>query len=475
MKLVRVLLFTLFSLLIPLQSTSFADRKAEKLFFGMSKAYEDIKDYETIFVRQETVKGKLRKPEKIAFYFKRPFKVRMRWLSGSKTQSEIVYVEGENDNKILVKMKGLLAGLIKVLRVDVDGYLARRSSSRPVTQAGIGKMIDSLVDLTTRAKDQNEVELTYLGEEWLDDRKVHVVERLLPADKYDSPRTLIYLDKRLDVPIKLIRYDADGEVHEQYEYQDLLVNVGLEDSLFSFEIRYKDIQPPHKAVATVREVIQEALDEYEGLEDYTAKFIKQERIKRKLRQEAIYLIKFRKPFNLYMKALEGPRKGMEILYRPEIDGEDKMLVRPWGLVGAVLQAAHRGAVPIKIHSSLARKGNRHKINEFGLGYFLEQYAADFEAGVASGEFTVEFRHVEDPVHDEVIEVRLGLVDPKFAPKYYSPRSVVRFSEDYELPFDIQIYNEKDELLEHYRYEDLEIDEGLKDEDFDPNNPEYGFK
>jgi len=474
MKFIRVLLFSLFGLLIPLQSMSFADKKAEKLFFEMPKAYEDIEDYEATFIRQETVRGKLRKPEKIAFYFKRPFKVRMRWLSGSKTQSEIVYVKGENDNKILVKMKGLLGGLIKVLKVDVDGYLARRSSSRPVTQAGIGKMIDSLIDLTTRAKNQDEVELTYLGEEWVDDRKVDVVERLLPADKYEAPRTLIYIDKRLDVPIQTILYDGEGEVYEQYKYQDLLVNVGLEDSLFTFEMRYKDIQPSHKAVATVREVIEEALDEYEDLEDYTAKFIKQWRVKKKLQPEETYLIKFRKPFNVYMKAVEGPRKGMEILYRPEIDGEDKMFVRPWGLVGAVLQAVHRGAVPIDIHSNIAMKGNRHKINEFGLGYFLERYIADFEAGVASGEFTVEFRHLEDPVKNELIEVKLGLVDPKLASKYYAASSIVRFSEDLELPIEIQIYNEKDELVEHFRYEDLEIDEGLEDEDFDPNNPEYGF-
>ncbi len=48
--------------------------------------------------------------------------------------------------------------------------------------------------------------------------------------------------------------------------------------------------------------------------DYTALFQKQEVVKVKLIPQENILLKFRKPFSLYMRWLEGPHEGREVLY-----------------------------------------------------------------------------------------------------------------------------------------------------------------
>ena len=50
------------------------------------------------------------------------------------------------------------------------------------------------------------------------------------------------------------------------------------------------------------------------IDNYTAVFHKQERVKGDLRDEEIVFFKFKKPFKIYMKWIKDPGKGREVLY-----------------------------------------------------------------------------------------------------------------------------------------------------------------
>lgn len=56
--------------------------------------------------------------------------------------------------------------------------------------------------------------------------------------------------------------------------------------------------------------------------------------------------------------------------------------------------------------------------------------------------------------------------------YYCRRCVVWFDEGHGLPVKIMIYDWADDLTEEYLYENLDLQPGFTDLDFDRRNPAY---
>jgi hypothetical protein len=58
--------------------------------------------------------------------------------------------------------------------------------------------------------------------------------------------------------------------------------------------------------------------------------------------------------------------------------------------------------------------------------------------------------------------------------YYCHRAVVNIDTELKLPIKVQIFDAADVLVETYGYEDLRLNAGLTEKDFDPSNAAYGF-
>ena len=58
--------------------------------------------------------------------------------------------------------------------------------------------------------------------------------------------------------------------------------------------------------------------------------------------------------------------------------------------------------------------------------------------------------------------------------YYCYRAVLNLDFEMKVPVKIQIFDWDDNLVESYLYENLKLNAGLTDADFDPKNPEYHF-
>jgi negative regulator of sigma E activity len=63
-------------------------------------------------------------------------------------------------------------------------------------------------------------------------------------------------------------------------------------------------------------------------------------------------------------------------------------------------------------------------------------------------------------------------DPKAG--YYSYRVLLAFDEENHLPIRILVYDWNDQIIEEYTHLQLDLNPGLTERDFDPNNREYGF-
>jgi hypothetical protein len=58
--------------------------------------------------------------------------------------------------------------------------------------------------------------------------------------------------------------------------------------------------------------------------------------------------------------------------------------------------------------------------------------------------------------------------------YFCCRAVVDFDCELKIPIKTMIYNGQRRLMESYGFEELKLNAGLNDFDFDPRNPAYNF-
>ncbi|MCF7804539.1 MAG: DUF1571 domain-containing protein [Candidatus Marinimicrobia bacterium] len=207
-------------------------------------------------------------------------------------------------------------------------------------------------------------------------------------------------------------------------------------------------------------------DAYAAVDDYTCVFYKQERIDGEMRPMETIRMKFRKPFELYMKWIEDPYEGRELLYK-----------RGW----------NNGEVRVKQHSfpyltvnvdptgTLAMRGNRHPVTEAGIGHTVQIVADDYERSIAHPEEKVLYLDRGDStMYGEQVRCIEAVTPKNESSNYYAHRALVYISYRTHLPLRVKIWNTGDILVEDYGYADFKINSGLTNRDFEPSNPDYNF-
>ncbi|SMF41765.1 Outer membrane lipoprotein-sorting protein [Desulfovibrio gilichinskyi] len=202
---------------------------------------------------------------------------------------------------------------------------------------------------------------------------------------------------------------------------------------------------------------------YAKVEDYSTRFLKQERVENVLLPEEAIFLKFKKPSKIYMKWINGPLK--EALY---IEGENNEKV-----------VAHKDGTGLSLTWNLSPTGstllagNRHPITDIGFGFIVNLMRTIIPMAVEHREIEI-IRLNDAPFKGRpaiVLEVRLT---PKEGRKYYAAHIICYIDKEYLLPVGITTYDEKEVLLEDYSYTDVKINSGLTDMDFSKENPDYDF-
>lgn len=199
----------------------------------MIKAYDGIHDYTALFLKRERVNGVLQPLEKIELRFQEPFKVYMAWQEPDNGRV-LTYVEGENDNKILVNPGGML----QFMRMSLSptSTLAMRNEHHSILEVGLRNTIDMLKQQYERGIQRNEIDLRFRGDGEVDGQPAYHIEFVCHTDKRDgyyAYRGEIWVDHENDLPIKLRIYDWDNQLYEHYEYHRLRLNPGLAADAFT--------------------------------------------------------------------------------------------------------------------------------------------------------------------------------------------------------------------------------------------------
>ena len=199
---------------------------------------------------------------------------------------------------------------------------------------------------------------------------------------------------------------------------------------------------------------------YAAVSDYTARFLRREVVSGRQRPREEALLKFQRPGRIYLRWTNGPAKGREILFVPGRDG-DQALVHEPGLISGRFTLLMAPDHPRVLAES------RHPITDVGLGRLIELIGLNVRRGLASGE--VQFVDHGTEGGDRRIELSFPRDG---ASRYYCRRLVATLRGG--LPVVASIHDFDDRLVAAYAYEELRLNRGLTESDFDPASPAYGF-
>src|SRR5262249_46721468 len=126
----------------------------------------DVQCYRTKFHKKERINDKLQDAEEIEVCFReKPFSVLFRWIEGARKASATLYVDGENDGKLLVKPNGPLAQFAGSVKRDDDGSDAKKSGRYSLKEFGLKKSALRVLASWKAAQADNALHVELVGEE----------------------------------------------------------------------------------------------------------------------------------------------------------------------------------------------------------------------------------------------------------------------------------------------------------------------
>jgi hypothetical protein len=224
----------------PNQSTVVPGTELRALYRRAIDGYAKVESYTARLHRREQVNGKARPEELMLFKFRRePFSVYLKWLSSEGQGREVVYVKGQHEDKIhTLTAAGDIPFVGAGKRIDLapDSLLVRSASRHPITESGVGVLIDwfgQLLEATEREQAQaGTVQYVNLVQRPEFATPVAcVLHRIPPGREPELSRggqRLWFFDPDLCLPVLTVTTDASGvEVdYTCYERLQLIQHFG---------------------------------------------------------------------------------------------------------------------------------------------------------------------------------------------------------------------------------------------------------
>jgi Protein of unknown function (DUF1571) len=208
--------------------------QAKAAIASSARTYAGLQDYTCIFFKRERIDGKLTpfnsmqlkartNPQSLYLKFVRPTAGR-----------EAIYVAGSFSGKVVVHDVGIGKLLAGTLKLDPRGSMAMEDNRHPITDAGIGKLIETVVEAWDRELSPAHSHLVIHPHAKVGPRACVMIESTHAVKKpgFLYHMVKVYIDKEHNLPIRFEAYDwprngKSPELVEEYTYSDLKLNVGL--------------------------------------------------------------------------------------------------------------------------------------------------------------------------------------------------------------------------------------------------------
>jgi hypothetical protein len=218
--------------------------------------------------------------------------------------------------------------------------------------------------------------------------------------------------------------------------------------------------------------IEECQARYQSVRDYTCTFSKRERIKGQLTPLHVLEMKVRtQPRSIYIR-FRKPASGREAIY---IAGQNdgKVLAHDVGLNKLLA-----GTLRLDPTGSRAMEENRHPITEAGIGPMLRTLKSRWSSELDPSESVVVIRD-DQKVGGRCCKM-VETTHPCQQSDYMFYRVRLFIDHQLGLPIHFEAYDWPSspqapaQLMEEYTYDDVKLNVGLSDRDFDVSNADYAF-
>ena len=197
-------------------------------------------------------------------------------------------------------------------------------------------------------------------------------------------------------------------------------------------------------------IMRRMTNAYKGIHDYTALFLKRERIAGVMRPMEEIEMRFQAPFKIYM-SWQKPDNG-RVLTFTKGKNDNKILVNPGGMLRFM-------QVSLAPTSALAMRNEHHSILEAGLHNTIMLLKRQYERGMRRNEMELRFRGYGEvdgrPTYHLEFICRADNPDD-----YYAYRGEIWVDKENYLPTKLHIYDWDNKLYEHYEYHRLRLNPGL---------------
>jgi hypothetical protein len=226
--------------IIPVTSTEMPYRPTDFLRMSLERYQQEVKGYSAILLKHERVLGKLEKPEKIEIFFReQPFSVYMNWLEGGvgfPAPQKVLYVKGENDDKLLAKGRGLLS--IGVWPKDIHSEEVEKTGRFTIDTFGIYLGTERTVDAMLKAEKKGMLHVQYKGVvqvPQLENRECYKFVRTPYDEKEDEGinEYTYYIDKENGLQVGSVLKDAEGKLIGSYFFSHLKINPEFKKDQFT--------------------------------------------------------------------------------------------------------------------------------------------------------------------------------------------------------------------------------------------------
>lgn len=207
--------------------------------------FKKVPDYLCTLTKQERVGGDLSESQKISLKLRHePLSIYMKWRSGQ-TGQQVIWVEGQNEGKMLVKPGGI-KGRLGTLSLDPTSGLAMSQSRHPCFMVGLKCAAEKILQYQKAAAERGtgfQCELRDDAE--FDGKPCYRCLVVYESAEYSAEyrKSEILVDKQLSMPVSVMNFtwaqDAKPEtideetLIEHYMYTDIQLQQQFADLDFS--------------------------------------------------------------------------------------------------------------------------------------------------------------------------------------------------------------------------------------------------
>jgi|SRR5947209_8612346 len=200
-----------------------------------------VKGYTCTFVKKERIDGKLFPPGKHDYEVikvacrEEPFSVFFEWKLHRRLAARALYVEGENDDKILARP---FVTFMPVRMVAVDDADAKKSGRYPMSQFGMGLAIKRSVASMQRAQARGTLHLRYEGQFKVEEAGDRVCYKFVrtpyePVEEDVLNELTLYIDRDTWLQVGSVLRDSEGNLLAEYFFRDIAVNPTFSEAQFT--------------------------------------------------------------------------------------------------------------------------------------------------------------------------------------------------------------------------------------------------